>query len=416
MRFRSATLSRPMRPKLRFLLPLGLICLLAVGLAACGGGSNSNDVPGNAVARVGDQSVTKDQFTHWMNVASVSSAQQTGATGAASKAPVPPDYTACVTAKKAAAPKPAKGQPTTTDAQYKSQCKQEYESLRDQVMSFLISSQWIDQEAAARGIKLTDAEVQKDFQNTKKQSFPKDADYQKFLKTSGMTQDDILFRVRLDSLSNKLRAAVVKGKDKVTPAQITTYYNKNKARFATPETRDVRIVLTKTQANADAAKKALESGGSWNKVAKQYSQDQASKTKGGLLSGIAKGQQEKALDDAIFSAAKSKLSGPIKTQFGWYVFEVDKITPANQQTEQQASATIKQLLVSQNQQNALNAFVKNFQKKWKADTNCRTGYVTQDCKNAPKQKAKTTPTPATAAPTTTGSAAPTTTGSATTGG
>jgi foldase protein PrsA len=409
MRLRSATLSRPMRPKLRLLLPLGLICLIVVGLTACGGDSNSSDVPGNAVARVGDQSVTKDQFTHWMNVASVSSAQQTGATGAAAKAPVPPNYTACIASKKAAAPKPAKGQPTTTDAQYKSQCKQEYDSLRDQVMSFLISSQWIDQEAAARGIKLTDAEVQKDFQTTKKQSFPKDADYQTFLKTSGMTQDDILFRVRLDSLSNKLRTAVVKGKDKVTPAQITSYYNKNKARFATPETRDVRIVLTKTEAKADEAKKALEDGGSWKSVAKEFSQDDASKAKGGLLPGIAKGQQEKALDDAIFSADKGKLSGPVKTQFGWYVFEVEKITPANQQTEQQANATIKQLLVSQNQQTALNAFVKNFQKKWKADTNCRAGFVTQDCKNAPKQKAATPTTPATAtpAPTTTGAAAPT---------
>ena len=46
------------------------------------------------------------------------------------------------------APKPAKGQPKTSDATYKSQCKQQYESLRDQVMQFLISASWINQEAA----------------------------------------------------------------------------------------------------------------------------------------------------------------------------------------------------------------------------------------------------------------------------
>jgi foldase protein PrsA len=393
-----------MRPKLRLLLPIGLLSLLALALAACGG-SSGNDVPGNAVAKVGDVSVTKDNFNHWLNVAAVSSAQQTGAAGAAAgKAPDPPNFTACVAQKKKTAPKPAKGQPTTTDAQYKTQCKQEYESLRDQVMSFLVSAQWIEQEAATRNIKLTDAQVQKDFDKTKKQSFPKEADYQKFLKTSGMTQDDILFRVKLDSLSNKLREAVVKGKDKATPAQITAYYNKNKTRFATPETRDVRIVLTKTEAKASEAKQALAKGDSWKAVANKYSNDQASKAKGGLLPGIAKGQQEKALDDAIFGAKKGQVGGPVKTQFGWYVFEVDKVTPASQQTQQQAETTIKQLLTSQNQQNALNSFVKTFQTEWKAKTNCRTGYVTQDCKNAPKQKAKpaTTATGVSTTPTTSG--------------
>ena len=43
---------------------------------------------------------------------------------------------------------------------------------------------------------------------------------------------------------------------------------------------------------------------------------------------MAKGQQEKALDDAIFKADKGKIEGPVKTQFGCYVFEVDKITKA----------------------------------------------------------------------------------------
>ena len=41
-------------------------------------------------------------------------------------------------------------------------------------------------------VKVTDADVKKSFDEQKKQSFPKDADYQKFLKKSGQTQEDIL--------------------------------------------------------------------------------------------------------------------------------------------------------------------------------------------------------------------------------
>jgi foldase protein PrsA len=202
-----------------------------------------------------------------------------------------------------------------------------------------------------------------------------------------------MMRVRLDALSNKIRDKVTKGKDKVTDAQIKEYYEKNKGQFAQPERRDLHIVLTKTNAKAEQAKAALQDGEPFKKVAEQYSIDDASKAQGGKLPAVAKGQQEKAFDTAIFGADKGKITGPVKTQFGFYVFKVDKVNAASQQTLEQAKATIKQVLASQNQQKALDTFVKDFRKKWKEETECREGYVTQDCKNAPK--ATPTPTPGT---------------------
>jgi foldase protein PrsA len=370
----------------RFLALGAFFVALAVALAACGG----NSIPGNAVAKVGGTAITKDTFNHWMTVAAISSAgSTTGATGATATVPDAPSFTQCIANKRKTAPAPAKGQPKPSDATFKSQCSQEYESLKQQVLQFLISSDWIQGESKAQNVTVSDADVEKQFQATKKQSFPKAADFDKFLKTSGMTLDDIKFRVRLDALSNALRKKITTGKDKVSAAQISDYYNKNKSRFAQPERRDLRIVLTKTAAKANQAKAALQSGQSWKAVAKQYSIDQASKNQGGVLLAVAKGQQEKALDTAVFAAKQGGLHGPVKTQFGFYVFTVTKITTATQQSLQAASATIKQLLASQNQQKALDTFVKDFQKRWKAKTDCRTGYVTQDCSNAPKPKTTT---------------------------
>src|SRR3954464_158709 len=232
------------------------LCTLALGaffvpaaLVAGGGG-----VPGNAVATVDGNSIEKSQFDHWLTVASKSGGQATAAP------PKPPQFTACISQKRKTTPKPAKGQPKVTDSQLKAQCKQEYESLRDQVLQLLISFQWIEAEAKEMGVKVTDAEVKKSFDKQRKQAFPKDADFQKFLKDSGQTEADILKRVRLDALSNKIREKVTKGKDKVTDAQIAAYYNKNKQRFAQPERRDLRIVLTKDKAKAAQAKKAIASG------------------------------------------------------------------------------------------------------------------------------------------------------------
>src|SRR5215210_5853044 len=372
-----------MRKTKLFTLALGAFFVPAALVAGCGG------VPGNAVATVDGDSIQKSEFDHWLNVAAKSGGQ--GATAV----PKPPKFTECIAQKRKTTPKPAKGQPKVTDGQLKTQCKQEYEQLRDQVLQLLISFEWIEGEAEEMDIKVSDAEVKKSFDKQRKEAFPKDADFQKFLKDSGQTEADILKRVRLDALSNKIREKVTKGKDKVTDAQITDYYNKNKQRFAQPERRDLRIVLTKGEAKAKQAKRAIGRGRAFGKVAKRFSIDQASKAQGGKLPAVAKGQQEKALDNAIFKARKGRLTGPIKTQFGYYVFEVTKITKASQQTLAEAKATIKQTLASQNQQKALDKFVKSFRKRWKAKTECRTGYRTADCKNAPKA----TPTPsATATP------------------
>jgi foldase protein PrsA len=266
-----------------------------------------------------------------------------------------------------------------------------------------VSFEWIEGEAKEQNIKVSDKEIQKNFAKQKKEAFPKEADFAKFLKDSGQTEKDIIKRVRLDTLSVKIREKVTKGKDKVSDAQITAYYNKNKERFAQPERRDLRIVLTKGEAKAKQAKKALQRGQSFKAVAKKFSIDQASKAQGGKLPAVAKGQQEKALDTAIFKAKKGQLTGPVKTQFGYYVFEVTKVTEASQQTLAQAKATIKQTLASQNQQKALDKFVKSFRKRWKAKTDCREGYRTQDCKNAPKA----TPTPTPTAPAGTAPSQPT---------
>ena len=366
----------------RALAALCVLLLPVLVAAGCGGG-----VPGNAVATVDGEAIKKTTFDHWMKIAAISAqGPAQGENAPAVKIPQPPEYTECVAEKKKTAPKPPKGQPAPKDSDFKEQCKQEYEGLRDQVMQLLIQNEWVENEAAEQDVKVTDAEIQKAFEQQKKQSFPKEKDYQTFLKTSGFTEEDIRFRVRLEQLSNKLREKVVKGKDEVSDQQIEDYYNKNKQRFAQPERRDLRIVLTKGQAKAKQAKAALDRGQSWKAVAKRYSIDQASKNQGGALLAVAEGQQEPALDKAVFAAKKGQLTGPVKTQFGFYVFEVTKVTPKSQQTLEQAKTTIKGIVASENQQKALDKFIKDFQKQWKEKTECRKGYVTSDCKNAPKEK------------------------------
>jgi foldase protein PrsA len=361
-----------------------ILALAAASLGVAAFTGCGNDVPAGAVAKVGDATITQDEFDKWLNTAARGNAQ-----GAAAVVPDPPDYSKCVAAK-GKTPVP-KGQKQPTEDALKKQCKSEYDQLKREVMQFLIQAEWVQQEAADQDIKVTDAQIKKSFEDQKKQAFPNDKQYKEFLASSGMSEKDILFRVKLDQLQQKLTQKVTEDAKKVSDEDISAYYEKNKKRFAQPERRDLRVVLTKTQAKADQAKKALDSGQSFKAVVKQYSIDEASKSQAGMLPAVSEGQQEKAFDTAIFDAEKGKIEGPVKTQFGWYVFKVEKITAASQRSLDQSKETIKNLLRSQRQQKALDAFIKSFREDYKDKTDCADDYRVAECKNAPKDETDTGP-------------------------
>jgi parvulin-like peptidyl-prolyl isomerase len=371
---------------LRFIPALCAVLFALLGLAACGG------IPGNAVVQVGGTPISKDAFKHWVGIAATASSASAGSAATKPVLPEPPDYKACIAHLQATTPAPAKGQPAPTTAQLKSQCEQQYKQLQQQVLGFLISSDWVLGEAAALGVKVSDAEVHKQFAKIKAGQFPRAAEYEKFLAHTGQTTSDLLLRVKLNLLSSKIQEKIAKRKHAVTKAEIEKYYNENKQRFGTPEKRNVEVVLTKAEAEAKKARQEIESGKSFAVVAKKVSIDPGSRVNGGLLQEVVKGQQDKTLDQAVFSAQTNVLGGPLKTPFGYYIYRVKSTTPGNQQSLSQAEAAIKSQLTAQQSQTSLSSFVKEFRKKWKAKTECRSGYVIRDCKQFKEPKTSTTTT------------------------
>jgi foldase protein PrsA len=364
----------------RCVAALCAVLFALVGITACGG------IPGNADVQVAGKPITKAAFTHWMGVAAAATSSSSEGSVSKPVIPEPPAYTACIAHLEATQPKPAKGATAQTHAQLKSQCETQYKSLQQEVLGFLISSEWVLGEAESLGVKAPDSEVKKRFTQIKEQQFPKASEFEKFLASSGQSVSDLLLRVKLNLLSSKIQQKIVKAKSNPSEAQIAKYYNEHKSRFEVPEKRSVNIILTKTEAAANKAKGEVSSGKSFASVAKSVSIDPVSKARGGLLPEVTKGQEEQALSSAIFAAKPNVLSGPVKTPFGFYVFEVKSVTPGSVQSLAQAKSSVKSQLVATNQQTALSSFVKNFKKKWMSKTECRSGFVVMDCKEykAPK--------------------------------
>jgi len=340
--------------------------VLAVALAACGSG-----VPGDSVANVAGNPITTQAFNHWMYVAAKSQAAQSPGQ------PVivpndPPNFNACVAQVRQAIPSLAR----TATKTLRSDCQRLFTSLSSQVMDFLIKAYWYQAQASKLHVSVSDAQVQKAFATAKAQQFQTPAQYQAFLSQTGQTEQDILYRFRINQVYTKLLA---KQNTKVTQAQIQQYYTNHRSQFGTPQTRDLRIVLTTSQAQANAAKAALAHGQSWSAVAKKYSTDTATKNNGGQLRAVVRGQQDAALDTVAFSAPAGPVEGPVKGQFGYYLVQVTAIHAATQQTLAQATGLITQTLTGQRQSGAQAAVDATVRKAWLKQTQCRKDYAMADC-------------------------------------
>lgn len=359
---------------------------LTVSLAACGG----NSVPDGDVMNVDGTTTSQQTFDRWFTIAGKSAG---GQTGAKIVIPDPPEFTKCIADRKATLPKPVKGQPKPTEAQLKKSCQQQYDQLKGQVMSFLVRAAWLEAEAERQDINVSDAEVKKAFQKARLQAFPGAKTYAKFLKDSGQTEADLLYRQRTQLIEQKITEKLTKGTEKVTQQDVKEYYDKNKAKqFTQPATRDVLVILTKTEAQAKAAKAALDGGMPFEEAVRKYSTDPTTKANGGRLNNVTEGQGEKAFDKAVFSAEKGKTYGPVKTSEGYYVFQVTRITPANTQPlDDQLRASIKQIIVSNRQRDALTKFGNEYQDRWRGKTECAKGYVVPDCANSKSKPASTVP-------------------------
>jgi foldase protein PrsA len=332
----------------------GVILVVMVAIVAVAVGLGNPDVPSDDVAVVeadinvpgliSDGKISKEGFDKLLD----QTAKQQGLTG-----PPPPN-----------------------DPQYK--------AIKDQTLSTALDIAWIEGEAQKRDVSVTGTEVQQEFETTKKQNFKTEAEYQKFLQQSGLTEDEVLQRVRLQLVSTKIQDDLTKGVPAPSDSDAQSFYDSNKAQYEQPEKRNIRLIVNQDPQQVQAALAALQkdsSDASWQKVAAQFSTDPQSKDKGGARQEVVPGTFEQPLDDDIFNASQGELTGPLTTPTGTYIFRVDSITPGSTQPFDQVKDQIKQQIQQQQQQEAFSAFLNDYRDYWVDRTVCGDDYLTVRCDN-----------------------------------
>jgi foldase protein PrsA len=310
---------------LRRILILPVAAAFLFAGSACGG-DDDGDVPSNAVAVIGDQTVTKADFDRLLNQARSSYKE--------SKRKFP--------------------EPGT----------EEYVQLRDQIVSYLVQRAQFAEEAEERDIDVSDEQVDKRLNQLVQQFFDGNKKrYEKQLKDNGVTEEQVRSDIEAQIIQEELFKEVTKDV-KVSDAEARKYYRENKEQYQTPAQRDVRHILVKKnqRALAQSLVAQLRDGASFPQLARRYSQDPGSKKAGGKLE-ISKGQTVAPFDKVAFSLARNRISDPVKTQFGWHVIEaLSAVKPAKTTPYKQVKEAIRQQLLQTKKNEKSSNYVEELKK------------------------------------------------------
>lgn len=145
-----------------------------------------------------------------------------------------------------------------------------------------------------------------------------------------------------DSVRQTLRAGLVRealaaqGAAPTEP-QMSEFYRHNadpanaSARFYTPETVAVSVIVTPTEEEGHKARALLDTGIAFGEVALQYSHD-LSRRQGGALPPVARGRTRAGrvpgLEPALFALEPGQTSGPDRIGGAWWVIRCLSKTPA----------------------------------------------------------------------------------------
>jgi parvulin-like peptidyl-prolyl isomerase len=203
--------------------------------------------------------------------------------------------------------------------------------LRRGSLKLIIDGELMKQAAAAAGLKVDPAEVDKAVQHVRGQ-FKAEDDFKKYLTASGLTEAGLRSEAESRLLMQAYQNSIIGGV-KASDEATRTFYDANKEQIKSPEEARVLMILVTTQPNDPPAKKdearkrideavgKLKAGEDFAKVAKQYSQA-PNAVKGGDTGFFPRGVMFPKFEEMSFTLPAGQVSEVFETPKGLNVIKV----------------------------------------------------------------------------------------------
>ncbi len=220
--------------------------------------------------------------------------------------------------------------------------------------------------------------------------YESDEEFQKALGERNITIDDLKKSMGVDINARKLLNQEIKGKITISDADVKKYYEENKHKFHRPESYRARHILAaifppdmlrstpvnelqskkeeltqKAEEKIDTILKELKEGANFEELAKNKSDDEASRESGGDLDVIYKGIFDPAFDEAVSKLNPGEISGKVETRFGFHVIKLNEKRPPEQAPFRELEEAIQKHLFMEEAKVLVASYVEDLKKEAK---------------------------------------------------
>ncbi len=206
-------------------------------------------------------------------------------------------------------------------------------ALRREVLERLIDDELILQQAAELKLSISSEQVDASIEEIKKQNSLTDEQLREALRSQGMTMSAYRADLRRQLLRFRVLNIAVGSRVNVSDDEVRAYYDRHMKDgsnvqvrashvfVAIPEGADAATVAEK-QAQAQKILERAQAGEDFAKLAREASDDAATRADGGDLGYFGKDMLPKAIEELVFAMKVGEVRGPIRVDRGFHVIKL----------------------------------------------------------------------------------------------
>jgi len=246
-------------------------------------------------------------------------------------------------------------------------------SIQKEVIESLIRREILYQESRKAGIKIDKKDIDKEIDILKKK-FLSDAEFKNELARRNLSEDTLRAQLERGLLIQKHVEQQFLKKVKVTDADVMAYYESHLSALKQPLQVRVSHILIQTDSKSEPSRKQearrkaeqilkdLKDGKDFKTIAREQS-DGPTRTSGGDLGYIKKGQLEKQFESVVFNLKTEEISDVIETNYGFHLFKVTDRKPESIVSYDNVKEQIKQLLLQEKAKKEADEYARKLREK-----------------------------------------------------
>jgi len=200
-----------------------------------------------------------------------------------------------------------------------------------------------------------------------------------YAKEKGLDRDPLVLK-KLSEMEKYILAEEVLQRElstiKPTEEELKKFYDKNKELYTESEGLKLKHILIyvpekadrqtreKALARAKKIREELRKGAKFEELAKKYSDDTASREKGGDIGIIRRGMTVPEFEKKVFELKEGSISEPIESPFGYHIVKLEKRVPPKVKTFEEVKEKVQNDYIKEKEKERLSKLIKGLRNRY----------------------------------------------------